>query len=107
MLAIAPARAGGETVDWIEGTVPDLPIDARFEAAVMTGHVLQVFQIFLSDAETQETLRALQARLARGGQRCSKPAIRSIASGRAGQRRRPRTRYPHQASAPYAYIITG
>lgn len=68
MLAIARARPGGETVSWVEGTAPDLlgasPQDARFDAAVMTGHV---FQVFLTDEETLATLEAVRACLRPGG----------------------------------------
>lgn len=68
MLAIARARPGGETVTWVEGTAPDLPDalpqDARFDVAVMTGHVSQVF---LTDAEASATLEAVRACLRPGG----------------------------------------
>lgn len=64
MLEIARARHGGEQVCWLDGTAADLPLDARFDVALMTGHA---FQCLLTDEAVQQMLGAVRRRLRPGG----------------------------------------
>ena len=60
MLEIARGREGGETVEWIEGDISALTADSRFDLAVMTGHV---FQVFVEDEQALAVLSALRGHL--------------------------------------------
>jgi SAM-dependent methyltransferase len=62
-LAIARAKPGAELVSWIRGTASDLP-SARFDTALMTSNVAQVF---LSGDEWTATLAELHRALMPGG----------------------------------------
>lgn len=64
MLAFARERPGGGQVRWIEGDLAAVPQGERFDLAVMTGHV---FQVFLSDEAIDDLLRRLRGLLAPGG----------------------------------------
>jgi len=64
MLAVARTRPGAERVCWVEGVPADLPDEPRFDLAVMTGHV---FQVFLDEAEVLAVLKAVRRRLVPGG----------------------------------------
>lgn len=64
MLDVARSRDPGGRVRWFRGSAGDLPADARFDAAAMTGHA---FQCLLTDRETAATLVAVRARLQPGG----------------------------------------
>jgi SAM-dependent methyltransferase len=63
-LAIARDRPGGTDVEWVCGTVQDLPEDLRVDLAVMTANVAQVFT---TDEEWHATLCGLHQRLKPGG----------------------------------------
>ncbi|MBA4709528.1 class I SAM-dependent methyltransferase [Aquitalea aquatica] len=64
MLEVARARRGGGQVCWLGGTAADLPLDARFDVALMTGHA---FQCLLTDEAVQEMLGAVRRHLRPGG----------------------------------------
>lgn len=64
MLGLARHRDGGGSVRWIESDAASLALAERFDLAVMTGHVLQVF---LADAEVLAALRAVHRHLKPGG----------------------------------------
>jgi SAM-dependent methyltransferase len=62
-LEAARRKPGAEAVTWIEGTSADLP-EGRFEMAVMTSHVAQ---LFVDDAAWARTLADLHRSLVPGG----------------------------------------
>jgi ubiquinone/menaquinone biosynthesis C-methylase UbiE len=64
MLNYARSQPGAESVNWLHGTAEQLPADARFDVALMTGHAFQCLQ---SDDEVTATLRAIRRHLAPGG----------------------------------------
>ncbi len=64
MLGVARSRPGGEAVRWIEADAAGLALDTRFDHAIMTGHV---FQVFLDDEEVCAALDGLCRHLAPGG----------------------------------------
>jgi SAM-dependent methyltransferase len=64
MLAVARARPGGDKVTWIESGAAALDLATRFDLAIMTGHV---FQVFLTDDEIRAALAGLRRHLAPGG----------------------------------------
>ncbi len=64
MLDVARSRDPGRSVTWVNGGAGDLPADARFDVATMTGHA---FQCLLDDRETAAVLGAVRARLVPGG----------------------------------------
>jgi SAM-dependent methyltransferase len=64
MLDIARRRPGADKVSWVETDAASLSLAARFDLAIMTGHV---FQVFLTDADIAAALRAIYAHLAPGG----------------------------------------
>lgn len=64
MLAVARRRPGAERVEWIEAGALDLHLEDRFDLAIMTGHV---FQVFLEDEEIASVLRGLRGHLCPGG----------------------------------------
>ena len=63
MLAVARAKPGGATIDWVHGVAADLP-PLRADLAVMTGNVAQVF---LEDDDWAETLASTHRALNPGG----------------------------------------
>jgi SAM-dependent methyltransferase len=76
MLAIARGRPGGDAVTWIETDAAGLAVDTRFDLAIMTGHV---FQVFLDDREVRAALGTLRRHLAPGGRlafETRNPAVR-------------------------------
>jgi len=64
MLSVARSRDGGDLVQWLHGVARQLPADAQFDVAGMTGHA---FQCLLTDEAVQETLQAVRAHLVPGG----------------------------------------
>lgn len=64
MLDIARHRHGGDQVHWILGDVNAVPAGSRFDLALMTGHV---FQVFLGETETLAMLSAIRRHLDPGG----------------------------------------
>ena len=64
MLDIARRRPGADKVSWVEAAAASLNLETRFDLAIMTGHV---FQVFLTDADVGAVLRAIYAHLAPGG----------------------------------------
>lgn len=64
MLAVARERDVDNAVTWHAGTVGDVPAEPRFDAAVMTGNVAQVF---LTDEDWLATLVATRQRLTDDG----------------------------------------
>lgn len=65
MLEIARRRPGGERVRWIEGDARRFALDDRFDLAVMTGHV---FQVFLAPEDVAAVMQTVRRHLAPGGQ---------------------------------------
>jgi len=65
---VARAKPGADRVEWVVGTAPDIAADpdqhGRFDLATMTANVAQVF---LTDEEWLETLRAIHTCLRPGG----------------------------------------
>jgi SAM-dependent methyltransferase len=64
MLAVARGRLGGDRVRWIQGDARSAVLGERFDLAIMTGHV---FQVFLEDADVRAVLRTVRRHLAPGG----------------------------------------
>lgn len=64
MLAVARAKPGAEAVTWVQAEAADLALAERFDLAVMTGHV---FQVFLRDEDILAALAGLRRHLAPGG----------------------------------------
>lgn len=64
MLAVARRRAGGHRVRWIQGDARSVVLAERFDLAVMSGHV---FQVFLADADVRAVLQTVRRHLAPGG----------------------------------------
>lgn len=64
MLEVARSRQGGDAVTWIEGDATTAPPGRRFDLAVMTGNV---FQVFLTDDAVRIVLAAVAERLAPDG----------------------------------------
>jgi 2-polyprenyl-3-methyl-5-hydroxy-6-metoxy-1,4-benzoquinol methylase len=62
-LSLAQRKPGGDRVAWVRGTSADLPSD-RFDVALMTSHVAQVFR---SDDEWAAVLGDLRRALVAGG----------------------------------------
>lgn len=76
MLGIARKRPDGEGVRWIATDAADLSVNTRFDQAIMTGHV---FQVFLEDEEVRAALDNLRRHLAPGGRlafETRNPAVR-------------------------------
>ncbi|MEL7165887.1 MAG: class I SAM-dependent methyltransferase [Pseudomonadota bacterium] len=80
MVAMAAQKDAGRSVNWVTGSVADLPVDARFDAAVMTGHA---FQCLLDDTQISALFKAVEQRLCRDGSfwfetrnRAAKPWLR-------------------------------
>lgn len=64
MLGEARRRKHGDRVRWIESDAANLDLPERFDLALMTGHV---FQVFLADAEMLAALRCVRRHLKPGG----------------------------------------
>jgi SAM-dependent methyltransferase len=64
MLDIARRRPGGEDVRWVEGDARRFALDDRFDLALMSGHV---FQVFLDRADVAAVLRSVRTHLAPNG----------------------------------------
>ena len=64
MLGVARGRPEGKGVRWIATDAAGLSLDTRFDHAIMTGHV---FQVFLTDEEIRAALGNLRRHLAPGG----------------------------------------
>jgi ubiquinone/menaquinone biosynthesis C-methylase UbiE len=64
MLDIARKRPNAGQVAWVETDAARLNLEVRFDLAIMTGHV---FQVFLTDEDVGAALRAIYAHLASGG----------------------------------------
>jgi len=64
MLDIARRRPGADQVAWVGTDAASLNLETRFDLAIMTGHV---FQVFLTDEDVGAALRAIYAHLAPGG----------------------------------------
>ncbi len=80
MMSVARARPGGERVTWIESDAASLSVETRFDLAIMTGHV---FQVFFENGEVRAALGALHRHLAPGGRlafETRNPAVRDCDS---------------------------
>ena len=64
MIAWARTQDAARHVDWVVGQVSDLPVDARFDVVVMTGHA---FQCLTTLSAVIETMKDVRSRLAAGG----------------------------------------
>jgi SAM-dependent methyltransferase len=87
MLEIARARPGGDRITWIETDAAGLAVDTRFDLAIMTGHV---FQVFLQDRDVRAALGTLRRHLAPGGRlafETRNPAVRDWESWRPAETR--------------------
>lgn len=64
MLQVARMKDGQGRVDWVQAPAAEFTLPDRFDLAIMTGHV---FQVFLDDAETLAALRNIHRHMAPGG----------------------------------------
>ncbi|MFN7126941.1 MAG: class I SAM-dependent methyltransferase [Allorhizobium sp.] len=64
MLQVARAKDRESKVEWVHAPAAEFTLPVRFELAIMTGHV---FQVFLDDAETLAALRNIHRHMAPGG----------------------------------------
>ncbi|MDQ0455385.1 class I SAM-dependent methyltransferase [Rhizobium paknamense] len=64
MLTVARQKDGAHKVEWHQTTAEDFQSERRFDLAIMTGHVFQVFQ---DDRETHAALKAIHRHLAPEG----------------------------------------
>jgi ubiquinone/menaquinone biosynthesis C-methylase UbiE len=64
MLQVARLKDGQGRVDWVHAGAGEFSLSARFDLAIMTGHV---FQVFLDDAETLAALRNIHRHMVPGG----------------------------------------
>lgn len=64
MLEVARGRPGGDRVRWVHADARSAVLGERFDLAVMTGHV---FQVFLADSDVHAVLRTVRRHLAPGG----------------------------------------
>ena len=64
MLQIARMKDRDGRVDWVQAPAAEFSLPDRFDLAIMTGHV---FQVFLDDAETLAALRNIYRHMAPGG----------------------------------------
>lgn len=64
MLAVARAKPGAEQVEWLAATAAEFSSNERFDLAIMTAHV---FQVFLDDAATLAALANIHRHLVPGG----------------------------------------
>lgn len=65
MISKAIEKDVGNTVNWVLGSVLDLPTDHKFDVALMTGHG---FQCLLKNDEIATFFEAVQKRLTPGGE---------------------------------------
>ena len=85
MLAVARGRPGSNRVRWIQGDARSAVLGERFDLAIMTGHV---FQVFLEDADVRAVLQTVRRHLAPGGRACLRNRNAPSANGRSGIRPR-------------------
>ncbi len=64
MLAVARHRPGGDRVRWVQADARSAALAERFDLAVMSGHV---FQVFLEDSDVRAVLQTVRRHLAPGG----------------------------------------
>ena len=64
MLQVARAKDRESKVEWVQAPAAEFALPGRFDLAIMTGHV---FQVFLDDAETLAALRNIHRHMAPGG----------------------------------------
>jgi len=64
MLRVARMKDRESKVDWVQAPAAEFTLPDRFDLAIMTGHV---FQVFLDDAETLAALRNIHRHMAPGG----------------------------------------
>ena len=64
MLEVARSRAGGDMVNWVEGSAQFVRLGQQFDLIVLTGHA---FQVFLTEADRRAVLQTIRAHLAPGG----------------------------------------
>lgn len=64
MLQVARAKVEQDRVAWVQAPAAEFTLPDRFDLAIMTGHV---FQVFLDDAETLAALRNIHRHMAPGG----------------------------------------
>jgi SAM-dependent methyltransferase len=64
MLKVARMKDREGGVNWVKAAAADFSLPNRFDLAIMTGHV---FQVFLDDAETLAALRNIHQHLDPGG----------------------------------------
>ena len=64
MIAAARAKLGADRVRWLIGRAHDLPQDASFDTAFMTGHA---FQCLHHDIDIVSLFEAVESRLCKGG----------------------------------------
>jgi ubiquinone/menaquinone biosynthesis C-methylase UbiE len=64
MLQVARAKDEQGRVAWVQAPAAEFTLPDRFDLAIMTGHV---FQVFLDDAETLAALRNIHRHMAPGG----------------------------------------
>ena len=65
MLQVARMKDTEGLVDWVQATASAFALPARFDLAIMTGHV---FQVFLDDTETLAALSNVHRHMAPGGE---------------------------------------
>ena len=64
MLQVARAKDRESKVEWVQAPAAEFTLPDRFDLAIMTGHV---FQVFLDDAETLAALRNIRRHMVPGG----------------------------------------
>ena len=64
MLSVAKAKDKAGLVHWVAATAEDFDVALRFDLAIMTAHV---FQVFLDDAQTLSALSNIHRHMAAGG----------------------------------------
>ncbi|MDO1580783.1 methyltransferase domain-containing protein [Rhizobium oryzicola] len=64
MLSVARAKDRAGLVNWVAATAEDFDVALRFDLAIMTAHV---FQVFLDDAQTLSALSNIHRHMAAGG----------------------------------------
>ncbi|MDZ7872497.1 MAG: class I SAM-dependent methyltransferase [Rhizobium sp.] len=64
MLQVARMKDSENKVEWVQGLAAEFTLPDRFDLAIMTGHV---FQVFLDDAEALAALRNIHRHMKPGG----------------------------------------
>ena len=64
MLQVARMKDRESKVEWVQAPAAEFTLPYRFDLAIMTGHV---FQVFLDDAETLAALSNIHRHMVRGG----------------------------------------